>query len=280
MVGQMVKRVLVSSDGIRVESTDRRRDAGDQFFFDVEADPERLRALWGETGPYDYVVNCIGVRADLIRADPARRVRRALFANAVFPHLLSDIAKETDARVIHVSTDGVFAPNAGACREDTPVSATDPYGQTKALGEVNSPVVLNLRCSIVGPDPIGGRGILEWIRNRPRGAEVAGYIDHLWNGVTTLQFAHLCEKLIAGELFDRVRNEGETHHFCPNETVSKYELVNLLRERFRPDLSVIPSKGPVGPSNRVLATRYHGLPRITGSELPIRTAVAELAALN
>lgn len=280
MVGHMLKRVLTSSDRIRVASTDRRRDARDPLFLDVETGPERLRIVWRENGPFDCVVNCIGIRADRLVSDRARMVRSALFANAVFPHLLADLAHESHARVVHVSTDGVFGPDAGVCVEDTPVSCTDPYGQTKALGEVTSPVVLNLRCSLVGPDPVGGRGILEWLRKQPHEAEVAGYTDRLWTGVTTLQFSRLCEKLIGDELFERVRNEGETHHFCPNETLSKFDLLKVLREEFRPDLKITPSQSPDGPSNRVLATRRRSLEGIFASGNPLREAVAELRTVT
>jgi len=279
MLGHMLKRVLGSSGRNRVVSTDRRREADDPLFLDVETGPVRLRDIWREQGPFDYAVNCIGIRADRLASDGARMVRSALFANAVFPHLLADHAAESHARVVHVSTDAVFAANAGVCVEDTPVSCTDPYGQTKALGEASSPAVLNLRCSLVGPDSIGGRGILEWLRRQPDGGEVTGYTDRLWTGVTTLQFSRLCETLIEDDLFEGVRNEGETHHFCPNETVSKYQLLKALVEEFRPDLKIAPAQSPDGPSNRVLATRRRSLPGICGSGNPLERAVSELTTV-
>lgn len=275
MLGRAISDVLATG-GIEVASAGRRRDREDSFFLDAEEGPEPLRRLLRERGPFDYIINCIGVLSHHIRPDRPDTVRSALLINALFPHFVAELAAETSARVIHVSSDGVFAPNAGLCREDTPISCADPYGQTKALGEVASATVLNIRCSLIGPDPVAGKGLLEWFRRQQPDAEVGGYTDHLWNGVTTLQFAQLCEKLIRGALFDVVRDEGETHHFCPNETISKYGLLLLLRETLRPDVTVIPVKGPGAPVDRVLDTRCNGLRRIFGTGIPMRSAVSDL----
>jgi len=275
MLGQMVRNVLAASEGILLESTQRRDPAG-LFHFDVEAGPEGLRALLKREGGFEYLINCIGILASRMDLRRVNSIRSALVVNALFPHDLAGLAAEAGARVIHASTDGVFAPNAGACFEDTTISCNDPYGQTKALGEVISPSVLNIRCSLIGPDPLGRRGLMEWLRGQPRGAQIPGYTDHLWNGVTTLQFALLCSKMVRSGSFDSVRAEGGTHHFCPNQPVSKYELLRLLGEALRPDVMVIPTNGPAR-ADRLLDTRYHGLRRLFGSGIPMKDAVTELA---
>src|SRR5213076_2163354 len=111
------------------------------------------------------------------------------------------VAEEFGARVLHISTDGVFAGAAGACAEDAPHDCPDVYGKTKSLGEVTAREVLTLRCSIVGPDPSARRGLLEWFLGLPDGMEVTGYTDSLWNGVTSLQLANLCQRIIQQDAF-------------------------------------------------------------------------------
>ncbi len=277
MLGQMVCRVLAASDEFYVEGT-TRRDRSGPLFLDAEADPQTWSRVLRQTGPFEYWINCIGMLSRDVSSDRSDSVRSAVVINALFPHLLAEASVESGASVLHVSTDGVFAPDAGVCLEDTPISCTDPYGQTKALGEVNSPSLLNIRCSLIGPDPGGRKGLWEWVLGRPRNADILGYTDHLWNGVTTLQFARLCEHLIRGDRFENVRAEGATHHFCPNGVTSKYELLLQIRDALRPDLTIRPGHGPGDSVTRLLNTRRQSLPRLFGMDIPMKQAVRELVA--
>ena len=278
MVGGMVARVLSASAGIEVAGT-RRRDSEDPFFLDAAAGGGPVRRMLRKRGPFDLLVNCIGVLADGIDPEDPADVDRASLVNSTFPRILAQAAEETRSPILHVSTDGVFPPDAGMCFEETPVAPPDCYGRTKALGEVEAQGVLNVRCSLVGPDPASRKGLFEWLRGQPPGADVHGYTDHAWNGVTTLQFARLCQRLAHRETFDSVRGEGGTHHFCPNECVSKYELLTIFRDAFRPDVTVRPVEGPEGPISRRLGTRRRAFPSLFGEGLPMRSAVEELAAV-
>lgn len=277
MLGQTLKAVLGRSGDLFVAGT-QRHEPSSALYFDVEEGVETLRALWKKEAGFDYVINSIGFLGNRIDPNRPDSIRGAVLVNALFPHDLARLAAEFGARVIHVSTDGVFAPTSGVCFEETAPSATDPYGQTKALGEVRSPAVLNIRCSLLGPDPAGKRGLMEWLRGQPRGADVPGYTDQCWNGVTTLQFALLCRTLLRDGLFDEARREAGTHHFCPNQTLSKFDVLRLLSERFRPDVTVVPRSSPA-PSGRVLGTQYQVLRRVFGSDIPMGAAIADLASI-
>jgi dTDP-4-dehydrorhamnose reductase len=168
-------------------------------------------------------------------------VRVAERVNGEFPHTVAAAALEHGARVIHVSTDGVFAPDAGQCVESTPAVPPNVYGRTKFQGETSARHVLNIRCSIVGPAPGHGRGLLEWLRSRPVGSRVPGFTDHLWVGCTTGQVAELCRRLIVEDLFEAAVREGSVHHFCPCAPASKYELLQRLAAIIRPDIEVCPT---------------------------------------
>lgn len=276
MLGQMVCRLLSRSGQLTVRRT-CLGEKSDPFYFNVEDGLNRLYEIVERHGPFDYLINCIGIVSSKIDERNPESLRRAILVNALFPHDLAVLAQENGVRVIHISTDGVFARDAGVCLEETPCDCEDAYGKTKSLGEVAANCFLNLRCSIIGPNPLEKQGLLEWFRSQQPGAEVPGYTDHVWNGVTTLQFAKLCSQLISEELFDRVRSEASVHHFCPNQAVSKYELLQLFKITFRPDVTVKPITSQVMPVSRILDTHYHCLKDLFGYGWPMQYAIEELA---
>lgn len=244
MLGQAVFRHL-SGCGWRVTGT-QHSDRNKPGYFDAAGDSSAWEPLL--TG-CDYAINCIGILAR------SESVTAAIRVNALFPHLLA----ERGVRVIHISTDGVFAEGGTRpyLESDTP-DCVDHYGRTKVLGECPASCVLNIRCSIIGRDKIGHKGLLEWLDKRPGGSEVQGYINQHWNGVTTLQYAQLCEAIIAGEAFDKVRAVSGVHHFCPNPATTKYGLLKTWCEVTGKRLTVKPVEGPPN-QGRLLGTEYPSL---------------------
>jgi dTDP-4-dehydrorhamnose reductase len=280
MLGQMVYRVLSQSEGLTVKCTSRSQ-LSDPLHFNVEDGPARLRQILERHGAFDYIVNCIGVVKAHIDERDSDSVRRAIIVNALFPHQLASVAAESDARVVQLSTDGVFSGDSGEpYLEDAPHDCVDVYGKTKSLGEVLGPGFLNIRCSIIGPDPIEKKGLLEWFLAQPNGKELVGYTDHLWNGVTTLQFAGLCKRIIVQDCFAEIWNESPVHHFCPNRPVSKYELLEIFKSAFGKHVMVRPSCSNGSPVRRILATRYLSLKNLFGSDLSMEQAVRELLDLE
>lgn len=127
---------------------------------------------------------------------------------------------------------GTDAPYDERARHD----ATDPYGQSKSLGEVDAPHVLNLRCSIVGPEPPPGRSLLAWVVNQPGGARLDGYANQRWNGVTTLHLARLMRAAIEHE--PKLPN---TLHVVPGDHVTKAGLLQDIALAYgRTDLTITP----------------------------------------
>jgi len=276
MLGHVVTGVLSRAEGIEVEGTERSTPSS-PLYFDAVAGAEGLRALWRRRGGYRFVINCIGTtKAAFDERDP-RAVEAAIRVNAILPHEVAAVAAEVDARALHISTDGVFSGAAGACAEDAPHDCLDAYGKTKSLGEVAAPEVLTLRCSIVGLDPGGCRGLLEWFMGLPDGKEVIGYTDSLWSGVTSLQFARLCQRIIQQDAFKALRDESPVHHFVPNRALSKFELLQLFREAFGRRVVVTPGSTPGGPVTRTLVSRYRGLRQLFGAGQEMAEAVRELA---
>ena len=104
--------------------------------------PERWAGLFSRRH-YDYAINCIGVLKSAVDENDTASMCRAIAVNALFPHLLAEVAKDT--RVIHMSTDGVFSGfSPRAYLETDPTDCPDGYGKTKALGECRARNVLNI----------------------------------------------------------------------------------------------------------------------------------------
>lgn len=276
MLGHMVLRVLSRVESVLVDGTYRSSPSG-VFYFDAEAGVRGLRRIVEYRGGYDYFINCIGIVKAHIDEQDSDSVRRAIVINGLFPHELAAFASEIGTRVIHVSTDGVFS---GASEEpyleDAPHDCLDVYGKTKSLGEVRTVGFLSIRCSIIGPDPLEKKGLLEWFLAQPPGQELVGYTDHLWNGITTLQFAELCKRLIVQDCSTEIWAESPVHHFCPNRALSKYELLRLFGEVFGRRVVVSPGPAPGGPLRHLLVSRYRGLREMFGAELEMADALRAL----
>ena len=274
MLGRMLRIRLAADPAFDVEWTSRRENSG-AHFFEAESPAEALAGIIQQGAGYDYVVNCIALlKNTAAEAGDPTAMARLNQINAVFPHTVASLAAEHGFKLLHVSTDAVFPPEAGRRSEaDTPQPA-DFYGRTKLAGEPRSSHALTLRCSIIGPDPIKKNGLFEWVAGQPLSATIQGYADQLWNGVTTLQFANLCATLFTGNLFPKLRDESPVHHFCPNAAVTKYELVQSICRRFRPDVRVVPAAG--GTITRILETSGT-LRNICGQERPMDVAIEELS---
>lgn len=279
MLGQMLMRVLARDRQCHADGT-HRRDRADPFFFDAEQGADGVRVLLSRRPRYDYLINALGMIRARIDPSDAGLVQQAIAANAVFPHVLAAAAADAGAKLIHVSTDCVFSGRNASYDEEAPHDCTDVYGKTKSLGEVFGPGALTIRCSLIGPDPSGGRGLLEWFLTQPQGTTVPGFTDHLWNGVTTLQFAQLCVRIMREERFDRVRQESAVHHFCPTLPVSKYALLERMRVVYGRRVAVVPRRGGPEPVRRILTTRYEGLQPLASPRTDIAEALKALVALQ
>ena len=96
------------------------------------ADFERVTRLIAKIRP-EAVINCVGVVKQLAAAhDPITSIT----LNSLFPHVVARACGEIGARMIHISTDCVFAGTRGNYRESDLPDAADLYGRSKLLGEV------------------------------------------------------------------------------------------------------------------------------------------------
>jgi dTDP-4-dehydrorhamnose reductase len=227
MLGSACYRVLSDSSTLSTEGTSR---TSDKLLRQMDAgDSNQVRKLVSKIQP-DYVVNCIGIIKPHIAESDPDSIKRAILINSEFPIFLADLAVKADFKVIQIATDCVYSGKKGSYTEIDQHDATDVYGKTKSLGEVPSKNFLHLRASIIGPELGRSTSLLEWFRNQPKGSQLNGFEDHIWNGVTTYQFARLARGLIESE-----SELSGTRHIVPANRVSKYELLNIFSNVYKRD---------------------------------------------
>ena len=189
----------------------------------------------------DYILNCIGT----IKPFMANNLRNSIYINSVFPH---DLAQQYN-NVIHITTDCVFSGKTGKYDETSLHDALDEYGKSKSLGECPKHAMV-LRTSIIGEEIHKNASLIEWAKSQ-RGKTVQGFTHHLWNGITTHQYAKVCDTIIRQKLYAK-----GLFHIHAKDTVNKYELLQIINAIFELNLTVNATNSIGSPCDRSLTTIY------------------------
>jgi dTDP-4-dehydrorhamnose reductase len=201
--------------------------------------------------PVDFVINCIGLIKPYINDEDAKQTATALEINGAFPNRLEVWATKRGAKVLQIATDCVFSGSKGNYLESDEHNALDVYGKSKSLGEAKGASMMHLRVSIIGPEVDRNTSLLEWVRNQSPNAEISGFTDHFWNGITSFHFSKMALGIIENDLF-----EAGVFHVLPEGSVSKYELVSLIAKHLgRFDIKVKPTVTGAN-INRTLGTEF------------------------
>ncbi|MGH9554399.1 MAG: dTDP-4-dehydrorhamnose reductase family protein [Terriglobales bacterium] len=196
-----------------------------------------------ETARPAVVINCIGIIKQLPEAqDPIL----SLTVNSQFPHRLQQLCRQTDARLLHFSTDCVFSGRKGNYTEDDVSDAEDLYGRTKFLGELDSPGSLTLRTSMIGRELRTRSGLVEWLLHNRRG-KIRGFTRAIFSGLTTLALAR-----IVADVIERHPQLSGLYNLS-SDPISKHDLLLLLREAYGLQVEIEPSPEPA--SDRSLNSR-------------------------
>lgn len=172
-------------------------------------------------GNYDVIINCIGI----LNQTAEENHSKALYLNSYLPHFIADLMKDTNTKLIQMSTDCVFAGNTGPYYEKSFRDGTTFYDRTKAMGEIEDKKNLTFRNSIIGPDlKENGIGLFNWFMNQK--GSINGYTGALWTGVTTLTLAKAMEKAIECNL-------SGLYNLVNNDSISKFDLLVLFNKYFR-----------------------------------------------
>ena len=175
------------------------------------------------------IINCIGIIKQLpISNDPLT----AITINAQLPHRLSLVARTAKARLIHISTDCVFDGKKGNYTEEDLSTAEDLYGKTKYLGEVHYPHCITLRTSIIGHELKTNFSLVDWFMSQEN--EVNGFTKAIYSGFPTIEMANIISNYVIPN------NELSGLYHVSSDAISKYELLNIIKEIYKNDIKIKP----------------------------------------
>ena len=236
MLGNAMFRVL--SENAEIEVFGTARSSSVQRYFAPEmskkiiagVDVENLDALthvFAKVKP-QVVINCIGLIKQLALADDPLQ---ALPINAMLPHRLARLCELSSARLIHISTDCVFAGTKGNYRESDPADATDLYGKSKHLGEVTYPHTITLRTSIIGHELSSSHALLGWFLAQE--GQVKGYTKAIFSGLPTVELARVVRDVVLP------RSELSGLYHVASAPVAKYDLLKLIADVYGKKIEII-----------------------------------------
>lgn len=195
----------------------------------VEADDvDSVIAAFARARP-NVVVNAVGLIKQL---QSSRDPLNALPLNSLFPHRLARLCDATGARLVHVSTDCVFAGTKGNYRESDTPDATDLYGRSKLLGEVDYPHAITLRTSIIGHELDSANGLIGWFLAQQ--GQVRGYSRAIFSGVPTVELARIIDCHVLPDATLR----GLYH--VASDPISKLNLLRLTATAYHKDIEIVP----------------------------------------
>lgn len=220
MAGHIIYTYLKETDRHDILGTIHKNTfSGANYVLNIQ-NTRQLNDLFSKFKP-QIVINCVGILIKGSQDNPAN----AIYTNAYFPHVLSDLCDKNNSKLIHISTDCVFSGAKGNYTETSSKDAQDLYGQSKALGEIIDNHNLTIRTSIIGPElKSPGEGLFDWFM-RERGS-VNGFSKALWSGVTTLELARFIE-------WSFTQNISGLVHLTNNDPISKFDLLKIFSKLFK-----------------------------------------------
>ena len=208
----------------------------------------------------DVVINCAGRIKPVSEKDPVATI----YVNGIFPRLLANVCENMNIKLFHITSDCAFTGFSAPYDENSPHDCTDLYGKTKSIGEPKNCMVI--RTSIIGEEIHNNYSLIEWAKSQ-RGKTVSGFDNHRWNGITTKQYAKVCQQILDNNLYEK----GLFHVF--SEPVTKYELLQMINEKFNLGLTINKVQSPVA-IDRTLSTVRHLNSKL--SILSIKQQIQEL----
>lgn len=225
MLGNAVASYFMNNEQYEVVTTYRTKEfafAGNAVFFDAETLDFSVLPQ-----DMDYAINCIGV----IKPFMALSAENAIIINSLFPWKLAEWCDLHGSKMIHITTDCVYSGSKGKYIEGDVHDALDDYGKSKSLGECTSKAMV-LRTSIIGEEIHKNASLIAWAKSQA-GKHIKGFTTHFWNGITTKQYAKICDTIIQNELYEK----GLFHIFAADD-VTKYDMMQYFNERFHLKLDI------------------------------------------
>jgi len=185
----------------------------------------------------DFIINCIGAIPQKIY-----KIENYQNLNVDLPIFLESTGK----KIIHPSTDCEFNGNLEyplKYKKTDKRDAYDDYGKSKAkISQMIEEEFHNtkiIRTSIVGHELNSNKSLLDWFLNIDENKEVNGYINHHWNGITSLLWAEIAEKILLDwKNYSTIIQVGING-------INKYELLKTFQKIYNKSLKINKFNTPV-----------------------------------
>jgi len=208
MLGSYLHKYLSGSIPVTRHQLDAMKIQKKDFY-------EQIESL--EIPRNSVIINAIGIINKRKKPDI-----NFMIVNSIFPRLLAEYCESNFISLIHISTDCVFNGSRGVYTERDLPDDMSVYGISKSAGDCLNCTII--RASIIGENRMNNLDLLEWVRTHEN-TTLTGWINHIWNGVTCLQLAKICEWIINTNYFW----QGVKHIYSPT-VISKADLVEMISE--------------------------------------------------
>lgn len=242
MLGNAVFRVLSEKSDWEVYGTIRSDELKKLFpsamgtrlvvGYDVN-NQDALVDIFDQIEP-QVVINCVSLGKPLLHTGNPLEI---VPIYTLLPHRLARLCSLTEARLIHISTDGVFSGSKGQYTEDDLPDARDIYGMAKLLGELSYPHTITLRASIIGPELRGSNGLLGWFLAQTGSCKC--FRRAIFSGLPTVVLAQIIRDIV----MPRAHLFGVYH--VAAQPISKFDLLCLVADVYGKSIEILPLDQPV-----------------------------------
>ena len=233
MLGKAVIKALLDRLDVEIYATQHKTHESDisarvSYVTCDVLEPNALDNLFDRIRP-GTVINCIAPRKEALRSGAVLSIVPLC---ALLPHRVQVLCLEFNCRFIHISTDGVFSGSRGLYTESDKPDPVDTYGYAKLLGEVSSLNSISLRTSMIGHEPVGGGGLLDWFLNQRNSCRC--YRRAIFSGMP------VCT--LAKTISDKVLFNNDLHgiYNLAAMPISKFDLLKMVADVYRLPINIIP----------------------------------------
>lgn len=180
-----------------------------------------------ESHDFDVVINCAGyTNVDKCEINP--EASWALNVNAA--HLLSILCKDTNTKLVHISTDHLWSEALNPRPENLDAIPINQYGISKLSAEeivlITNPDALVIRTNFFGWGPRHKPSLVDWILQQLESKEqVNAFEDVFFSPVSISQLYLAINSLLEV-------NASGVVNVSASESISKYDFALLVAEKF------------------------------------------------
>lgn len=238
MLGNAIYRYFFDKSNVEVWGAIRSNESIEYFpeyqrsnlivGVNVEVDYQVLTLI--ESLKPTFLINCIGV---IKQSGFVNDKLQTLSLNTMLPHKLAQVCSVSKIKFIHISTDCVFSGKKGLYMEKDRPDATDLYGLSKRLGEIEDGNALTLRTSIIGHELFSNKSLIDWFLSQE--GSIGGYNKAIFSGLPTIYLARVIDEYIL------VRPDLSGLYHLSVDPISKYDLLNLVKSVYKKNISISPN---------------------------------------